>query len=249
MTGVANTGGSDPTTVFHVTHAKAGSQWIYTILAACVPDRIVTPEIDSVQVLTRPIRPGAVYPVLFLTREEFELITLPPSSRWFVIIRDLRDTLVSLYYSVKFSHPVLAAWIGEGRQLLRSMPLEDGLLYALEEWLPRCGEIQESWLIPDQPLIRYEQLLTNDLPILERVLLDQCGLQVFREQFREVVLACRFERLTGGRPRGQEDPTSHNRKGVAGDWRGQFTDRVKTAFKARFGELLIATGYERDLRW
>jgi hypothetical protein len=249
MTETASTSQFDATTVFHVTHPKAGSQWIYTILAACVPDRVVTPEIDAVQVLTRPVRPGAVYPVLFLTREQFDSITLPPSSRRFVIIRDLRDTLVSLYYSIKFSHPVIASWIGEGRRRLQSMPLEDGLLYTMEEWLPQCSRIQESWLTPIEPPIRYEDLLTNDLAILKRVLLDECGLPVAPERFREVVLACRFEKLTEGRARGQEDQSSHVRKGVEGDWRWHFTDRVKKAFKARFGELLTATGYERDLAW
>jgi hypothetical protein len=36
---------------------------------------------------------------------------------------------------------------------------------------------------------------------------------------------------------------------VAGDWRHHFTDRVTRAFEARHGELLVATGYERDLHW
>ena len=69
------------------------------------------------------------------------------------------------------------------------------------------------------------------------------------EQVREAVLACRFEHLTGGRRRGQEDVRSHERKGVAGDWRRHFTDRVTRAFKERFGDLLVATGYEKDLHW
>jgi len=63
------------------------------------------------------------------------------------------------------------------------------------------------------------------------------------------VLANRFEAQTGGRPRGVEDVTAHQRKGVAGDWRNHFTDRIKRAFKARYGGLLVATGYEKDLDW
>jgi hypothetical protein len=245
----ATAAAADVPTLFHVTHPKAGSQWIYMILLECVPARVVTPEIDAVQVLARPVRSGAVYPVLFLSREEFDRIALPPSSRRFVIIRDLRDTLVSLYYSIKFSHPVIVSWIAEGRLRLQSMTLEDGLLYTMEEWLPYCSRIQESWLAAGEPLIRYEELLNRDQAILERVLLEECGLPVTRERLREVVLANRFDRLSGGRPRGQEDEFSHLRKGVAGDWRRHFTDRVTRAFKARFGELLVATDYESDLGW
>jgi hypothetical protein len=37
--------------------------------------------------------------------------------------------------------------------------------------------------------------------------------------------------------------------GIAGDWRHHFSERVKKAFKARYGGILVATGYERDLDW
>ncbi|HVS27088.1 MAG TPA: hypothetical protein VHE58_07310 [Burkholderiales bacterium] len=42
---------------------------------------------------------------------------------------------------------------------------------------------------------------------------------------------------------------AHERKGVAGDWQNYFSKRVKEAFKNRYGGLLVATGYERDLDW
>ena len=234
--------------MFHLTHAKAGSQWVYRILLECAPDRVIPPRLDMAQVLEQPIRPGAIYPVLFLPREEFDEIRLPPGSRLLVVIRDLRDTLVSLYYSVKFSHPPIPI-IAEGRARMSPMDLEEGLLFAMDEWLLSIGHIQESWLASGEPLIRFEDLLEHDLEILERVLLDEWGLPVARERLREVVLASRFEQLTGGRRRGCEDRMAHERKGVAGDWRTHFTDRVKTEFKARFGDLLVATGYEQDLAW
>ena len=100
-----------------------------------------------------------------------------------------------------------------------------------------------------EPLIRYEDLLGHDLDILERVLLGECQLPVSRERLREVILSSRFERLTKGRERGQEDLMAHARKGIAGDWRNYFSDRVKQSFKTRYGGLLVATGYEQDLSW
>ena len=47
-------------TVVHVTHWKAGSQWIYKILLGCVPDRIVPPQLEMAQVLDEAILPGGV---------------------------------------------------------------------------------------------------------------------------------------------------------------------------------------------
>ena len=81
------------------------------------------------------------------------------------------------------------------------------------------------------------------------LLTQRCPLGVPAEQVRQAVVACRFENLTQGRSRGQEDVASHERKGVAGDWRNHFTDLITREFKSRFGSILIATGYEKDFRW
>ncbi|MGB9871743.1 MAG: Wzt carbohydrate-binding domain-containing protein [Anaerolineae bacterium] len=239
----------DAPTIFHITHWKAGSQWIHKILAQCVPDKIVPPQLDETQFLHWPLQPGKVYPTVYVTKQQFDSVRLPSNFRRFVIIRDLRDTLVSAYFSIKVSHPVLEPRLANWRAVLHSLSLEDGMIYLMDEWLPGCARIQVSWLEAGERLIRYEDLLEHDLEILEPLLLEQCQLPVSRERFREVVLANRFERLTGGRPRGQEDISAHERKGIAGDWRNYFTDRVKQAFKTRYGGLLVATGYEKDLNW
>jgi len=62
------------------------------------------------------------------------------------------------------------------------------------------------------------------------------------------VRAASFERLAGGRSRGQE-AASFFRKGVAGDWKNVFTERNKQDFKAAAGDLLIELGYEEDGDW
>lgn len=59
----------------------------------------------------------------------------------------------------------------------------------------------------------------------------------------------RFEELTQGRKRGEEDSTSGCRKGIAGDWRNVFTDRDRAIFKEHAGGLLIELGYERNENW
>jgi hypothetical protein len=57
-----------------------------------------------------------------------------------------------------------------------------------------------------------------------------------------------FETRTGRR-RGVEDPSQHLRKGIAGDWRNFFTERIRSVFKARYADLLVRTGYEMDASW
>jgi len=56
--------------------------------------------------------------------------------------------------------------------------------------------------------------------------------------------ACAF-----GRKLGEEDITSHGRKGTPGDWKNHFTPALRRQFGEKFGDLLIATGYEKDLAW
>jgi lipopolysaccharide transport system ATP-binding protein len=235
--------------IFHVTHWKAGSQWVHKILLDCCPERVVRPELDMGQFLHRPVAAGMVYPTVYVTREEFDGVRLPPRWARFVMIRDLRDTLVSGYFSLRHSHPPHQE-VQHWRGALEGAAQADGLIRLMTDgWLDMSAAIQRSWVSAGEPLVRYEDLLANDLKILEAVLLRRCGLAVPRERFRAAVEANRFERLTGGRRRGQEDVAAHERKGVAGDWRNYFSKRVTRVFKERYGRLLVDTGYERDLDW
>jgi lipopolysaccharide transport system ATP-binding protein len=235
--------------ILAVTHFKAGSSWLHKILRGCVPHLIVPPKQKTTEYAHPVIEAGKIYPQVFVTREEFQSFQLPAQWRKFVIIRDLRDTMVSLYFSIKISHKAIEGFDMSERLHLQSLSQEEGLLRTLDKTLPYAARIQESWVRSGEPLLRYEDLLDRDLEILEPLLLDRCGLPVERSRFREVVLANRFESLTKGRARGQEDVSAHERKGIAGDWRNYFTPEITRRFKAGFGDLLIAAGYEKDSNW
>jgi hypothetical protein len=237
-----------PATVFHVTHYKAGSQWVHRILHNLAEPWIVPPQVDGAQFLTRPIRASGVYPTLYLTREQFESVPTPANARRFVVIRDLRDTLVSAYFSLKLSHDPLFPEMSECRAMLNALTPEIALLRMIRGWCRPVAAIQRSWLGGPDELLKYEELLVRDTEVFERVLLGHCHLPVTRERLRAVVAANRFEARAGRKP-GDEDPASHERKGIAGDWRNHFTDRVAKLFKERYGDLLVATGYEKDDRW
>jgi lipopolysaccharide transport system ATP-binding protein len=234
--------------VFHVTHWKAGSQWIYKILRQCVLERIIEPRLAEAQVRNYAIQRGRVYPTVYMTREDLARVA-PPDSKYFVVIRDLRDTLVSAYFSFKYSHPTIDDGMVALRKKLGEMDQEAGFLHLLDDFLSNCAKIQLSWIEAGEPILKYEELLEDDLGMLERTLIGECALPVRLEELRKAVLDNRFESLTQGRKRGDEQVLAHERKGVAGDWRNHFTERIKAAFKARYGGLLVATGYEKDLHW
>ncbi|HEY1219583.1 MAG TPA: Wzt carbohydrate-binding domain-containing protein [Bryobacteraceae bacterium] len=234
--------------VFHVTHWKAGSQWIYRILRQCALERIIEPRPSQAQVLHYPIQRASVYPTVYITREDLVRVA-PPDSKRFVVIRDLRDTLVSAWFSFKYSHALVDDDMVALRKKLVELDQEAGLLLLLDNFLLRCAKIQLSWIEAGEPILKYEELLEDDLGLLERTLIGECGLPIRPEDLRKAILDSRFEPITQGRKRGCEEILAHERKGVAGDWRNHFTERIKSAFKARYGGVLVAAGYEQDLRW
>jgi lipopolysaccharide transport system ATP-binding protein len=234
--------------IFLVTHWKAGSQWINRILTACAPDLIVPPQGGEGQFLYWPLQAGKVYPTVYVTAQQFASVKLPAAWRRFVVIRDLRDTLISAYFSLKVSH-AKALDNAPLRNRLQMLDFEAGITLLMDEWLPACARIQLSWQEAGERLIRYEDLLEHDQEILEPLLLKECELPIEPSRLAEIIQANRFERLTEGRPRGQEDIRAHERKGIAGDWRNYFSAEVTRRFKSRFGGVLCATGYEQDSQW
>lgn len=199
--------------------------------------------------LSRPLVPGGVYPALYLPKDRFDEVEGVDSSRRFVVIRDLRDTLVSGYFSIRYSHPTDMQHVAELRHELEARSVEEGLIFLFDGFLDLCAAVQGTWMESGDPMLRYEDLLAADIGLLELVLLEHCGLPVTREELRRSVEETRFERMSGGRRLGQEDRSSHYRRGIPGDWRNHFTPRVTDAFKARFGDVLIYAGYERNKDW
>lgn len=165
------------------------------------------------------------------------------------MIRDLRDAVVSWYFSARYSHGSNPT-IDQFRQRLGQLSLEDGLLEVLDTPAVVMARVQSSWTnAPEDErlLLRYEDLIA-DTPRLMNQLLDHLGVNPDPEARARAIEDESFEHKTG-RHRGEEDIANHYRKGVAGDWRNHFTDRVTDAFKKRFGQVLIDTGYEADQDW
>lgn len=247
-------------TVFHITHWKAGSQWIRAVLEQAARDRIVPIKEDMSHVCIDPIVTGGVYTPVYLTRETFTKHAIfAPNQTRFLIIRDLRDTLVSWYFSMKVSHGLAGSLVtevvGGFRQTLNKLPFEEGMLFLMDYGLADNGladnaciaNIQLSWLHAGETVFRYEELLADEQETFRRIF-AHCGFNISDERRKQIVEANSFERQTGRR-RGLEDIMAHHRKGIHGDWRNHFTPRIKSEFKDRLGQVLIETGYESNFDW
>jgi hypothetical protein len=267
-------------TVFHITHWKAGSQWVMGVLFACVANRIVRPKVGIAQFYEDPIVPGTVYPAVYVPRPHFQSTLFPeldldvetyqpsPSDgaeakNWynfvakkmpvikFLIIRDLRDAMVSLYFSLKVSHPVISENVAKGRQSLNEMDFEEGFIHLLDTRAKNSVRIQHSWMPVcrkgDMLLIRYEDLIADEQTGFAKII-EYCQIDIPPAKLEDIVNENSFRKQAGRKP-GDEDVSSHYRKGISGDWKNHCTDRIKAKFKEKFGQILIDTGYENDMDW
>jgi len=175
-----------------------------------------------------------------LTSETVEEISaVYPEARLIHIIRDGRDSAVSAaHHARNFGRAK-----GDRRE-------EEGLFAEAQirklaaDWNARVGKTVEDGprLFGDRYAeVRYEALLSQPEGEVARLLRF---LGADETAAGRCVEAASFERLSKGRTRGEEDPSSFFRKGVAGDWREAFTDRDRRVFEKEAGGLLRRLGYE-----
>lgn len=233
---------------YHITHWKAASQWMRAILAELFGAALVQPEYFQRQIWSRPPAPGLVYPCAYLAKAEYDSFATA-ATRHLVLVRDLRDTLVSGYFSMRFTHENTVGEMDLRRQVLNRLNPEDGMLYLCETWLNNSAWIQRSWVLGSTDWRRVEDCFRDPFATLDQMFRTLWKLEIEPATLRRAVEACAFERLSGGRQPGQEDRKSHYRRGTAGNWREYFTPRIAKRFAQLHGELLIAAGYERDESW
>jgi hypothetical protein len=168
-----------------------------------------------------------------------EISVVYPEARLIHIIRDGRDAAVSAaHHARNFGR---ASKEREGSDLFE----EPRLRKLAADWGGRVGRTVEDGpkLFGDRYAeVRYEDLLDRPQEEMTR-LLRFLGAASDAESVRRCVDSASFERLSKGRSRGEEDPSSFFRKGVAGEWRGVFTQEDRRVFEEEAGDLLPRLGY------
>ncbi len=196
-----------------------------------------------------------------------EIYEIYPEARVIHIIRDGRDQAVSFLHQQGNrakrgrTHRLSPEELAKSEAYRRSpgelaekgegMFAEKTLRKAAQNWALRVGRAIEDGpaLFGDRYTeVRYEDLLERPNEEVGR-LLGFLGVDTDEALVEHCVSSASFEKLSKGRERGQEDPASFYRKGVAGDWKYLFDERDKEIYKEEAGELLIRLGYEKNGGW
>jgi hypothetical protein len=250
------------TNVFHCCVWKTGSQWLRRVLGNRrtfrysglkgysyreeLPDGADYRPIHQ-RGFERPFPERTIITPLYIDFENYRTIPKPGPSRAFFVVRDPRDVLVSWYFSIRYSHPSVGVVEGV-RDALSDMPVKEGLLYCIDA-LETKGVFPtlRSWAAAsssDIKLVRFEDLFGSNNFEAVRRLFKWCDIRMPDSVLSKLLDEFSFERISGGRKRGQEDISSNYRRGIPGNWKELFDRDIHAKFNDVTGNLVSELGYE-----
>lgn len=191
-----------------------------------------------------------------------EIHEIYPDARIIHIVRDGRDVAVSamhhwwrlardqggVFELTPEELEIRDAYLEDRDKFLasgRSIFTEERLKQLARRWCYRVSKAHRDGtaLYGDGYLeIRYEDLLQDPRDTLRQVF-ELLNASSDDRVVERCIRASSFERISS-RQRGEEDSRSFFRKGVAGDWRGVFTERDRKIYEELAGEQLAKLGYE-----
>jgi len=178
--------------------------------------------------------------------------------RTLYVLRDGRDIVVSDYHLRMRdceTNPALASelagYLGAGHDpsdVAGNLP--NFIRYLIDRRVSSTDYVTHVGIAFDHPYVRvrYEDLIADTASAFETAVGELLGEPVDAERLNRAVEAQRFENVTG-RSAGTEDRSDFVRKGVAGEWRDQFSREAAEVYDAYAGDTLIRCGYEPDHDW
>lgn len=186
------------------------------------------------------------------------------------LIRDGRDAMISLYYHQLIWNEKNKLNPKDVHYHRSKVPFDDYdnieanlaafIKYTFENkpskwqqftYMGNWAEYNNKWVQVKHNnlfMIKYEDLLTQPLPILKNLLESVFNLNVDAERLNQIINQFSFENQTK-RNKGEEKKSSFLRKGISGDWKNYFGTKEKELFKKYAGDTLIKLGYESDNQW
>ncbi|MFB1501480.1 MULTISPECIES: sulfotransferase domain-containing protein [unclassified Thiocapsa] len=226
---------------------KAGGTWLTHMVA---------------DFLGIPFPQHTLLPVTFKAVLQSHWKYTPGLKRVFYLVRDGRDSMVSLYYMrmrlVKrayYQHDT--KYKRQFQRLFGSNFDPDDIYSNLPRFIeqemrhPQGGtrinwpDHVRQWWNPEHPdryCLKYEDLLLNGFDTLLNGFQKLAPGSLDEEQLRHTIRRYEFERITGRKP-GEVDNSSFFRSGTAGNWVACFSPEAIETFDHYAGQTLMDLGY------
>lgn len=247
--------------LYHCCTQKTASQWFRRIFSSdlffrstgllMVPYRGIDDGAGGVGLnrarITEAFPKHTMVTHLYVDHPTYAAIPKPGSHKSFFVMRDPRDIVVSWYFHALSPTTAQLGPIPDMRRRLVGESFDEGMRYVIDTVIGfGTVDAQMSWLraTPDPAvaIFRYEDLAADNRAFLAR-LFAHLDIGMPDGDFDRLVDRFAFHRLSGGRTAGEEDPQSHYRKGVPGDWRNYFDADLERYFRAAAGDALDILGY------
>lgn len=234
---------------------KTGTTWMVNLLSSLPGHRAAGNFRGNLQ-RYRDVAPGAVMHGHEQYTNELREVLQSGRIKTLLMIRDPRDQTVSRMFHIR--RDTTHRW----HHRLNRMRQREALMACIEggpDLTDAATLIQftRTWLNKADSLycVRYEDLVSESFNKFSNVL-HHLGIDIPHILLHLIIRRNRFERLVIGRriwkpsrTPGQENPTSHYRKGIIGDWKNHFDAEHVRRFKEVAGDGLIMLGYEQDHEW
>lgn len=167
------------------------------------------------------------------------LLSLFPNAKFVLMVRDVRDIIVSGHVHLKRQHGKA------GEEPIEGYASRVARIWAQD--IARAQAFMEN--NPDRcVLVRYEDVHAEPNDAMVSIV-NLIGVSPDPTIIDQCVEAASFQNLSKGRKRGQEDVGSQFRKGVVGDWRGSLSDAACENILKEAGQTLIELNYTSDDQW
>lgn len=225
---------------------RSGTHWTADMLSDCMgaPTVYKATGKDYVDETFHQIRNYRANTILVrhicMGTDELLCVTAPLGFKVIFVYRDPRDVIASNVNMRKYREGYR-----EGLPPFPDMSLGEILKWELSTLGEHYTKTLPEWAATTDPTVlklRYEDLIKDPLREMRRVC-GFLGLSVSDDKIRRAVEENDFKKVAK-RKRGEEDKSAHQRKGIVGDHKNQFTRAEQEEMNRLLGAALEKLGYE-----
>jgi len=242
-----------PLNLYHASVQKTGSQWIKSVLSdtriqQATGLRTFPQHGYSMGEFVHKIPRYTYVPGMYISYDLYRKIQKPPRYYTFYVLRDPRNIIVSLYYSLLNSHRLVTNNVKRHRKFLRNQDKEVGINYCIKVFQVRLSYIR-SWIYfadddTNVDFVYFEDITSEPVELFHQVL-NNSGFEVGKRLIQRVLSDYTKEEMRKRKESSRAKLSSGYRK-ESTSWRSEFTRRNLQMFVKVNGNLASLMGYEES---